>query len=176
MCGRPSPYQKQVFTMKFKLRKRKVKISDLLAGRRPRRREVFPLGGLRIRVLAGLVVTAVRPKADESEKSARRPKADGHSVHGRRPLHGQCHGFQRPWPSSGMLSASTDVARARRWSNHLAPSVSSGGAKQLAFLFARSPLAVGMPTQILMTRRTETHVERAPIMSFHSWAAQGGRS
>ena len=31
----------------------------------------------------------------------------------------------------------------------------------LAFLFARSPLAVGMPTQILMTRCTMTHVERA---------------
>ena len=105
-----------------------------------------------------LVVTAVRPKADESEKSARRPKADGHSVHGRRPLHGQCHGFQRPWPSSGMLSASADVARARRWSNHLAPSVSSGGAKQLAFLVARSPLAVGMPTQILMTLGAQRHM------------------
>ena len=63
-------------------------------------------------------------------KSARRTKADFHSVHGRRPLHGQCHGLQWPWPSSGMLLASTDVARARRWSNHLAPSVSSGGAKQ----------------------------------------------
>ena len=122
--------------------------------------------------LSGLVVTPGRSKADESEKSARRTKADFHSVHGRRPLHGQYHGLQRPWPSSGMLSASTDVARARRWSNHLAPSVSSGGAKQLAFLFARSPLAVGMPTQSLMTRRTETHVKRAPIMSFHSRVAR----
>jgi hypothetical protein len=59
------------------------------------------------------------------------PEADGQSVRGRRPLHGQCHGLQRPWPSSGMLLASTDVSRARRWSNHLAPSVSSGGANQL---------------------------------------------
>ena len=71
-----------------------------------------------------------------------------------------------------MLLASTDVARARKWSNHLAPSVSLGGAKQLAFLFARYHLAVGMPTQILTTRRTETHGEREPIMSFHSWVAR----
>ena len=118
-----------------------------------------------------LLVSAKSLSKVDGRKAKKAPdarKPNGHCVHGRRPLHGQCHGLQRPWPSSGMLSASADVARARRWSNHLAPSVSSGGAKQLAFLFARSPLAVGMPTQILMTRRTETHVERAPIMSFHS--------
>ena len=95
------------------------------------------------------------------------PRRDGVCVLRKLTLY---RGLQWPWPSSasGMLSTSTDIARARRWSNHLAPLVSSGGAKQLAFLFALSPLAVGMPTQILMTRRTETHVERAPIMSFHS--------
>jgi hypothetical protein len=75
-----------------------------------------------------------------------------------------------------MLSASTDVARARRWSNHLAPSVLSrvGRRKpELADGLSLSPLAVG-PTQILMTRRTETHVERARAAE-HEFSPHGGR-
>ena len=35
-----------------------------------------------------------------------------------------------------------------------------------------SPLAVGTPTQILITWCTDTHVERAPNRSFHSWVAR----
>ena len=46
----------------------------------------------------------------------------------RRCLHGLCHGSQWPWLTSGMQTASPDIARARRALNHLHPLVSSGGA------------------------------------------------
>ena len=53
---------------------------------------------------------------------------DGLAVHRRRCLHGLCHGSQWPWLTSGMQTASPDIARARRALNHLHPLVSSGGA------------------------------------------------
>ena len=52
----------------------------------------------------------------------------GHAVQRRRCLHGLCHGFQWPWLTSPVLSASPAVARARRALNHLHPLVTSGSA------------------------------------------------
>ena len=54
--------------------------------------------------------------------------ADGHAVHGRRCLHGLCHGSQWPWLTSAMQDASSDVACARGPLNSLHSLVSSGGA------------------------------------------------
>ena len=74
-----------------------------------------------------------------------RSSADGRAVHGRRCLHGICHGSLWPWLISAMQTTSPEVARARGPLNSLHPLVSSGGANNsVCFLRVHSFLA--MPT------------------------------
>ena len=85
-------------------------------------------------------------KHTQKRKELARSSADGRAVHGRRCLHGLCHGSQWPWLTSPMQAASPEVARARRTLNRLHPLVSSGGANNSALLLSRPQLFLAMPT------------------------------
>ena len=71
-------------------------------------------------------------KHTQKRKELARSSADGRAVHGRRCLHGLCHGSQWPWLTSPVLSASPAVARARGPLNHLHLLVTSGSANNCA--------------------------------------------
>ena len=86
------------------------------------------------------------PKHTQKRKELARSSADGRAVHGRRCLHGLCHGSQWPWLTSAMQTASPEVARARGPLNSLHPLVSSGGANNSALLLSRPQLFLAMPT------------------------------
>jgi hypothetical protein len=77
------------------------------------------------------------PKETQKRKELARSSADGRAVHGRRCLHGLCHGSQWPWLTSPMQAASPEVARARGPLNSLHPLVSSGGANNSPHCFLR---------------------------------------